>query len=36
MVVNRHPRQARLDAPGSLRNVMIRGLERSQILRDIL
>jgi putative transposase len=28
------PRQARLDAPGTLHHVMIRGIERSPIFKD--
>ena len=28
------PRQARLDAPGTLHHVMIRGIEGTQIFRD--
>ena len=28
------PRQARLDAPGTLHHVMIRGIERSVIFKD--
>jgi len=28
------PRQARLDAPGTLHHVMIRGIERSRIFKD--
>ncbi|MCX5909737.1 MAG: transposase, partial [Deltaproteobacteria bacterium] len=28
------PRQARLDAPGALHQVMIRGIERKSIFRD--
>ncbi len=28
------PRQARLDAPGTLHHVMIRGIERKPIFRD--
>jgi REP element-mobilizing transposase RayT len=28
------PRQARLDAPGALHHVMIRGIERSPIFKD--
>jgi REP element-mobilizing transposase RayT len=28
------PRQARLDAPGTLHHVMIRGIERSAIFKD--
>ena len=28
------PRQARLDAPGTLHHVMIRGIERSDLFRD--
>ena len=28
------PRQARLDAPGTLHHVMIRGIERKSIFRD--
>ena len=28
------PRQARLDAPGTLHHVMIRGIERSPIFED--
>ncbi len=28
------PRQPRLDAPGALRHVMVRGLEHRSILRD--
>ena len=28
------PRQPRLDAPGALHHVMIRGIERSNIFRD--
>jgi hypothetical protein len=28
------PRQARLDAPGTLHHVMVRGIERTQIVRD--
>ena len=31
MIVNRYVRQARLDAPGTLHHVMIRGIERSPI-----
>jgi putative transposase len=29
------PRQARLEAPGTLRQVMIRGIEAKRIFRDI-
>jgi len=29
------PRQARLDAPGTLHHVMIRGIEGKRIFRDI-
>ena len=28
------PRQARLDAPGTLHHVIVRGLERGMIVRD--
>ncbi len=28
------PRQARLDAPGTLQHVMVRGIERTPIVRD--
>jgi len=28
------PRQARLDAPGTLHHVMVRGIERRNIFRD--
>jgi putative transposase len=28
------PRQARLDAPGTLHHVMIRGIEKSPIFKD--
>jgi hypothetical protein len=28
------PRQARLDAPGTLHHVIIRGIERKEIVKD--
>ena len=28
------PRQARLDAPGTLHHVMVRGIERTTLFRD--
>ncbi len=29
------PRRARLDAPGTLRHVMVRGIERRKIVNDV-
>ncbi len=29
------PRQARLDAPGTLHHVMVRGIERRRIVNDV-
>ena len=29
------PRQARLDAPGTLHHVMVRGIERGKIVNDV-
>ena len=30
------PRKARIDAPGALQHIIIRGIERNEILRDAM
>jgi hypothetical protein len=32
--LNRMPRKARLDAPGALHHIIVRGIERRKIFRD--